>query len=323
MNKLNFRTFDLNLLRVFDEVMTQKSLTRAAANLALTQPAVSNAMRRLKDLLGDELIQRRGQSLVATPMALDLWPQVRKMLKEFEQALSPGKFDASQTEASFVMAMADATAAELMPAMVAILEEDAPNVTIRCVPLSTRDPRQLLMNETADIAVGYFPSALAELNSMLKFEPDIEFEFERLFDGHYVCVMRKDHPLAHQELDLDVFCQARHLMVSFSGRSFGAVDHALTTLGRKRRVVLIVNQFFTAGQVVAHSNLLTVLPKHFLSVTGTFDQLKIVELPFELPKVHIDMLWRKRLRQPQAHAWLRETISRASTRAFQQIKLKR
>jgi DNA-binding transcriptional LysR family regulator len=132
--------------------------------------------------------------------------------------------------------------------------------------------------------------------------------------------MRHDHPLAAQDLDLDTFCQARHLLVSFSGRPFGFVDEALASLGRERHVVLTVNQFFTAGQVVAHSNLLTVLPQHFLSVTGVFDQLIIKPLPFQVPTVHVDMVWRKRLRQPNAHQWLRQAVTRASLQTLARIK---
>jgi DNA-binding transcriptional LysR family regulator len=91
-------------------------------------------------------------------------------------------------------------------------------------------------------------------------------------------------------------------------------------LGRERHVVLTVNQFFTAGQVVAHSNLLTVLPHHFLSVTGVFDQLVIKPLPFQVPAVHVDMVWRKRARLPNAHQWLRQAVARASLQTLARIK---
>ena len=94
------------------------------------------------------------------------------------------------------------------------------------------------------------------------------FEHERLYDGHYVCVMRKGHRLAKGALTLDRYCEARHMLVSFSGRPYGFIDEALASLGRQRRVVLTVNQFFTAGLVVENSDLLTVLPRHFIRSTG-------------------------------------------------------
>ena len=115
MPGLNFRTFDLNLLRVFDEVMTERSLTRAARNLSLTQPAVSNAMRRLRDALGDDLLKRSGQGLEPTGHALAIWPAVREALRSLQESLVPSDFAPAQANTTFVLAMADATAAELMP----------------------------------------------------------------------------------------------------------------------------------------------------------------------------------------------------------------
>ena len=117
-------------------------------------------------------------------------------------------------------------------------------------------------------------------------------------------------------LSLDAFCAARHLLVSFSGRPYGFIDEALAALGRERRVVLTVNQFFTAGRVVANSNLLTVLPRHFVRVTGIADQLLLRELPFEVPQVHVEQLWHRRSHASPAHEWLRGAIDRSAQRAF-------
>ena len=160
----NFRTLDLNLLRVFDEVMAERSLTRAARNLSLTQPAVSNALRRLREALGDELVARVGQSMAPTPRALALWPTVRDALAQLQESLSPSSFKAATATTTFVLAMADATAAELMPGLIDILEREAPGVAMRVVPLTTRDPRRLLDEGKADLAVGHFPSVLADLD---------------------------------------------------------------------------------------------------------------------------------------------------------------
>src|SRR6476620_3316236 len=103
--------------------------------------------------------------------------------------------------------------------------------------------------------------------------------------------MRKDHPLATGPFTLNRFCAARHMLVSFSGRPYGFIDEALASLGRERQVVLTVNQFFTAGRVVANSNLLTVLPRHFVRVTGIEGQLALLDLPFDVPPVLVDSLW--------------------------------
>jgi DNA-binding transcriptional LysR family regulator len=309
MNPGNFRTLDLNLLRVFDEVMTERSLTRAAHKLAITQPAVSNALRRLRMALGDELIQRSGQAMLPTPRALALWPAVREALHQLQEVITPSVFVPAMANTTFVLAMADATAAELMPGLVEIMDRDAPGISIRVVPLTTRDPRRLLELETADLAIGYFPAALADLTARTQAGETVAFAHQRLFSGEYVCVMRREHPLANVPLTLDRYCAARHMLVSFSGRPFGFVDEALALLGRERRIVLTVNQFFTAGKVVAHSNLLTVLPRHFLNVTGFSEQLVVRELPYPVPEVHVDALWHHRVHRDSAHEWLRGTFA--------------
>jgi DNA-binding transcriptional LysR family regulator len=310
----NFRTLDLNLLRVFDEVMAERSLTRAARNLNLTQPAVSNALRRLRETLGDELVQRSGQGMAPTPRARAIWPAVRQALEQLELSLVPNEFVPAQAKTTFVLAMADATAAELMPGLVEILENEAPGVSIRVVPLTTRDPRQLLDEQVCDLAVGFFPSVLADMTARSQGEAPLPFAHQRLYDGEYVCVMRKDHPLAQWQLTLDDYCAARHMLVSFSGRPYGFIDEALAGLGRQRQIVLTVNQFFTAGRVVAHSNLLTVLPRHFISVTGIADELALKPLPFDVPMVHVDALWHRRSQLRGSHQWLRQAVHRATER---------
>ncbi|TSE21028.1 HTH-type transcriptional regulator SyrM 1 [Tepidimonas alkaliphilus] len=311
MSKVNFRTLDLNLLRVFDEVMAERSLTRAAYNLALSQPAVSNALRRLRTLLGDELVRRSGYGVEPTPYALQLWPAVREALQRLRASLAPGPFEPSQAQDVFVLAMADATASKVIPGLVAILDAQAPSVTLRVLPLTTRDPRPLLDGGGVDLAIGYFPGVLAELGATHLQEQAPRFFWRRLYQGRYVVAMRRGHPLAQAPLTLDAYCAARHVLVSFSGRPFGFVDEALAALSRRRRVVLTVNQFFTAGQVVARSDLLTVLPQHFLSATGHAEALATLPLPLSVPPVHVDMLWHRSTEGSAAHAWLRQAVQRA------------
>ncbi|QBK03934.1 LysR family transcriptional regulator [Hylemonella gracilis] len=308
--QLNFRTLDLNLLRVFNEVMTERSLTKAASKLALTQPAVSNALRRLREALGDELLRRNGQGLEPTPRAMALWPAVQQALRQLQETLAPGHFVPAEATTTFVLAMADATAAELIPGLVHVLDQEAPGVSIRVVPLTTRDPRRLLDEEEADLAVGYFPAVMAALTAQAQAGETVPYEHQRLYLSHYVCVMRRGHPLAEQELTPQRYCAARHLLVTFSGRPWGFIDEALQGLGLRRNIVLTVNQFFTAGRVVAGSNLLTVLPQHFVNATGIADHLVLRELPFAVPAIHVDALWHRRLRHHPAHAWLRGVMAR-------------
>ncbi len=312
INNLNFRTLDLNLLRVFDEVMAERNLTRAAHNLSMTQPAVSNALRRLRAALDDELVQRAGYGVEPTPAALALWPTVRDALRQLRESLDPGTFDPASARNAFVLAMADATAAKLMPGLVGILEREAPGANLRVVPLTTRDPRELLESGQADLAIGHFPGVLAELGAQHLHEPNPQFLHHRLYDGEYVIALRRGHPLADQPIDLDTYCEARHLLVSFSGRPFGFIDEALAALSRRRRVVLTVNQFFTAGRIVATTDLLTALPRHFVGATGREHELALCELPLVVPPVHVDALWHRNATHNSAHRWLREAVQRVA-----------
>ncbi len=309
---LNFRTFDLNLLRIFDVVMAEGSLTRAAQTLAMTQPAVSHAMKRLRVAVGEDLFTRTAYGMRPSARAEQLWPLVRQTLGELRQALAPEGFDPVHDTVHFRLAMADATAALLSPGLVHTIEAEHLAVTLRVLPLTTRDPRQLLEAGDADLAVGYFPEVMQTLTALGRESPLMH---ERLYDTRYVCVMRRGHPLAAQAMDLDVYCAAPHLLVSFSGRPIGYVDQALAGLGRRRRIVLTVNQFFTAGRVVTHSDLLTVLPEGFVEATGYRRELVTRELPLQMRPVQVDMLWHRRQDTHPAQRWLREQVLLAASAA--------
>ena len=301
---MSFLSLDLNLLRVFDAVMSEQNLTRAAGRLAMTQPAVSNAIRRLRDALNDELLVRTAHGVKPTPRAETLWPAVRRALAELQDAVAPDSFDVSQATATFRFAMADATAALWLPALVRSIEKEAPGLNVRMMPLTTREPRPMLLRGDIDLAIGSFPGVVALLSG----EPDTPIRHEQLYSGKYICMMRKEHPLAKQPLTLDAYCSANHLLVSFSGRPRGLVDEALAQIGRERRILLTVNQFFTAGKVVANSDLITVLPHHLITSTGMSDELVARELPFAMPNVHVDMLWHERDARSKAHKWVREHL---------------
>jgi DNA-binding transcriptional LysR family regulator len=316
---MSFLTLDLNLLRVFDTVMTEQNLTRAAGRLAMTQPAVSNALRRLRDALGDELLIRTAHGVKPTPRAEELWPTVRKALSELEEAVAPTIFNVSKVQATFRMAMADATAVLWLPSLVRSIESEAPGVNVRMVPLTTREPRPMLLRGDIDLAIGFFPGVVAQLAG----GPDTPIRHERLYSGKYVCVMRKNHPLADQELTLDAYCAANHLLVSFSGRAHGLTDEALARINRERRILLTVNQFYTAGRVVSNSDLITVLPRHLVGSTGMTGALITKDLPFELPDVHMDMLWHERDARSPAHKWLREHLSAMTGDAVERIRVRK
>jgi DNA-binding transcriptional LysR family regulator len=311
--QMSFLNLDLNLLRVFDEVMAERNLTRAADNLALTQPAVSQSLKRLREALGDELFIRAAHGVRPTPYAESIWPPIRDAMQALQSSLAPTHFDPQSARNNFRLAMADATAATLVASIVRETERLASTVSFRILPLNTRDPRKLLDEGEIDLAVGYFPRAVIALSA-----PDAPdaIRHQRLYDGEYVVVMRRGHPLEEVELTLDRFCIAHHLLVSFSGRPFGFIDEALTGIGRKRHITMTVNQFFTAGQVVSQSDLLTVLPRHFLEATGLAHDLCVRALPFSVGAVHVEMLWHRRHHRDSAHQWLRQLVEGAAASKF-------
>lgn len=309
---LNFRTLDLNLLRVFDVVMAERNLTRTAERLAITQPAVSNALERLKESVGEDLLIRISTGVKPTPRAEALWPEVRDARGHLRAALSPGEFNPQTDAASFRIAMADATAALFMPPLVSHIEQGRTLTDLRVLPLITRDPSDMLARGDADLAIGYFPETISALTSQGNDSP---LRHARLHDSEYVCVMREGHPLTEPgALTLDSYCAADHLLANFAGRPYGLADQALAALNRKRRIVLAVNQYFTAGRVVANSNLLTVLPAYFVEATGYHEQVVTRPLPFDLAGLHVAMVWHQRNDRSSAHQWLRARLLEATAR---------
>src|ERR1700716_1370089 len=162
---MSFLTFDLNLLRVFDAVMTELNLTRAADRLATTQPAVSNALRRLRDALDDDLFIRTPHGVKPTPRAEDLQPAVRLALSTLEAAITPEHVDMTETQTTFRLSMADSTASLLLPSLVRQMKQNAPKMTVQMLPLMTRDPRPALLRSDIDLAIGSFPGVVAQLTA--------------------------------------------------------------------------------------------------------------------------------------------------------------
>jgi len=304
---MNFLTLDLNLLRVFDAIMIEQNLTRAGEKLAMTQPAVSNALKRLRHAFNDDLLIRTTFGVTPTPRAESIWPAVREALSNLESAIAPLSFDPTKAVDTFCVTMSDATAAYWLPHLVREIEERAPGITARMVPLLTRDPRSMLLHGEVDIAVGYFPGIVSQLTGEQSLTNSV-IRHNSLYSSRYVCVMRKNHPLENEPLTLETYCNAHHLLVNFSGRVHGVIDEILEQMQLQRHIVLTVNQFSTAKKVVANSNLLAVLPHHLLSLIDITGQLIWKELPFNTPAVKIDMLWHEREAKNPAHQWLRNNL---------------
>lgn len=309
---MNFSTLDLNLLRVFDIVMVERNVTRAAAILATTQPAVSNALRRLRDALGDELFIPGPTGVTPTPHAQAVWPAVRVAMDSLRSAFDPQAFDPTTDERCFTLAMADATAAVLVPPLLEALAEEQARIELRLEPLTTRDPRNALEKGAADVGVGFFPDVARDLAATGSHS---DFVLNRLYECEYVCVMRQGHALSGSAaLTLDDYCAAQHVRVNFTERPLSFVDEALELLGRSRRVMLTVNNFSTAARVVHESNLLGVFPRSYVPASGL--ALLLRRMPFPLPRIDVAMLWHRRHERDAAHRWLHGVVARVA-RAFE------
>jgi DNA-binding transcriptional LysR family regulator len=307
---MSFRTLDLNLLRVFDVVMVERNVTRAASALAMTQPAVSNALRRLREAIDEDLFVPGSSGVTPTPQALALWPGVRQALGGLRELFEPQSFDARRDERVFTLAMADATAAVLLPPMIERLQRERARVDLRIEPLTTRDPRAALERGAADGAVGFFPDVARTLAAAAG---QGDCVLDMLYGCEYVCVMNRHHRLAKQPaLTLDAYCAAQHVRVSFAGRAHGFVDEALARLGRQRRLALTVNQFSNAARVVRRSQLLSVFPLSFVPASGEASGLAVRALPFEMPRIEIGLLWHRRHERDPAHRWLRDAVFQAT-----------
>ena len=305
----NFRTLDLNLLRVFDTLMSEGSLTRTADALSMTQPAASHALKRLHAWVGEPLFQRGATGMTPTARAVALWPAVRSALLALQQTLAPTDFDPARDAVEFRLSMAAAAAATLAPGMARALVDARSVVDLRILPLTTRDPRPLLHDGQADLAIGDFPALLSALvtegdRALVRHLP--------LHRTDYVCVMRRGHPLADGELTLDRYCAAQHVLVTVSGQAHAEVDEALALIGRRRRVLLTVNQYTTAGQVVTQSDLVTVLPASFVPSVAARQAVVTRPLPVAIAPLTLEMVWLARRDAEPAHRWLRDAVQAAA-----------
>ena len=296
MNELNFRTLDLNLLRVFDEVMAERNLTRAAHNLAMTQPAVSNALRRLRQLLGDELFVRTPTGMRPTPYAEQLAAPVAQALEALHAALNVrASFDPSTSTRRFTLALTDVGEIYFLPVLMDALAAQAPGVKLHCVPVGAGSLRDDMAAGRVDLALGLLPQLQAG------------FYQQALFRQHYIALMRQAHPLAGKnKLTLTAFTQAEHVRILASGTGHGRVDVALEQKGLRRRFRLTVPHYVALGDVLSHSDLLATVPERFADRTLVpFDLVKR-ELPIDVDVSAIHQFWHSRLHRDPGHQWLRQ-----------------
>ncbi|MGV0909752.1 LysR family transcriptional regulator [Martelella sp. FOR1707] len=299
---MNFRNLDLNLLRVLDALLDEPNTTRAGTAIGLSQPAVSSALKRLRDLTGDALFEREGNSLVATPYALGLREPVRSALDGLEQAFAGRDgFDPNRSQRSFLLGASDFFAELLMPALVDRMTRAAPDMRLKMLPSAPDQLAGLLTGNGFDMIV----SIAAEVPGW------IERRF--LFSARNVVVARHNHP-GLQTLEpgatmpLSLFCEMPQAIFSATRDFTHFEDVALSRIGRARHVRFTLPGYFAVARVVGNSDIIGVLPASLAQALQPEIGLSVYRLPFEMPLIDLYLYWRSRDTRDAEHSWLREEI---------------
>lgn len=298
MQQANLAAVDLNLLVVFDAVVAERSVTRAAARLRLTQPAVSHALARLRGLFRDPLFVRVPAGMEPTPLALDLAPRIAAVLGEVGAILTPGDaFDPATSERVFTVGMSDYAAAVFLPGLAARLGSLAQGVTLLARHTGHAAGIGLLDAGAAELVVGNFP------------EPPRRLEAEPLYREAFVCALRAGHPALAGAFDTAAYLRCAHLNVSLAGEPAGYVDRVLGRSGRRRRVALTVGHFLVAPEVAAGTDLVATEPERVLRPAAARLGLELREAPFAIPAFDVVQMWPRRLTGDAGHAWLRRQVA--------------
>ena len=289
---MNVQDVDLNLLRVFDAVLHEGGVTPAAARLELTQPAVSNALARLRKLFGDPLFVRTPGGMDATPFARELAQPVRQALALLESALAHGPgFDPASATRAFRFYMSDLGQIEFLPPLIERVEASAPGVRLEAVALDVEDIAGALASGTLDLAVGFLPAL----------GPPIQRR--ALFRDPYVCLMRADHEI--QSMTRKRFLGANHVLVSYRG-GHRVIEDAFERAGI--RVALRVPHFTVAPMVLERTDLVLTLPARVARVFERGGKLKSLPVPLQIPVADVGVHWHERFEAEPGNRWLREQV---------------
>lgn len=287
---------ELNLLFVFDAIMTEGSVTRAADRLAMTQPAVSNAVARMRDIWKDPLFVKKGRQIEPTSFAMSLWEQVRGPMHDLANAVDASAFDPAQSRRKFRIALGDAMVDLFWLPLVCAVSRTAPQVDIYSVPFTLEGAINELREAHVDLAMGPMDHHDRSLRSIW------------LFESRYVLAMRKDHPLAGKPVSLEDFLAARQLLVTTSGDTTGYMDRALQQQGLKRRVAVTVNHFSAVPKLLTHSDLIAVVPHVVAGGTQFRAELWLSDPPIEVDPTPIYLIWHTRHDRDPALIWMRQLV---------------
>lgn len=286
---------DFNLLVTLEVLLAERSVARAARRLRLSPSAMSRALARLRETVGDPLLVRAGRSLVATPRALELRERVSQLVPEVEAVLRPTEqFNLKQLGRTFTLRTSEGLVENFGPALIARVRSAAPGVKLRFVPKPDKDSAPL-RDGTVDLETGVVEKTTAP-----------ELRVQALFRDRYVGVVRKGHPLTKGKITPARYAAGGHISVSRQGLEQGPIDEALQPLGLEREIVTIVGGFATALALVRGSDLIASVPERH---TGNLRAgMHSFALPVTTREFTVSMLWHPRLDADPAHRWLRGCV---------------
>ena len=278
---MNLRGIDLNLLVVLDALLDEAHVSRAAHRLNLSQPAVSSALQRCRDLFGDRLLERGRGGMARTPLAETLRAPLRSILTEVETLLDPEEMPLEQIERVVRITTADDPAALLACPLVKGLARTAPGITVAFRPWLGQDAvRRELLDGDTDIAIAVFDREIENV------------EIRSLFDADYVVAMRKGHPAA-AAFDLDAWLACPHVVVSGRGDLRTPIDAQLASMGYRRRVGLVVPSFQLVPAVLAATDMMAMLPRQSIAVHAHLD-LAVFPPPVAVDGFTLNVAWHAR-----------------------------
>lgn len=300
MNEIDLGSLDLNLLKVFDRVMQERSVTLAAETLGLGQPAVSHALGRLRAITGDRLFVRGTGGMQPTPRAAAMAPAIRQALFTVEQALHlETSFDPATAQREFRIATSDYVEATLMAPVLGLLSETAPGVRLAVLPLHEERVERDLADGSLDLAIGVFP----RVSSALRKAP--------ILSDRHVCVFNAASTGLSDPVDIDGYCGADHVMMSQRGDRGDDIDEILAERHRRRTVRLVSANFLTLGYYLRTAPVIATLPGILARRYADQEGLSVSPLPFEAPEFMISTLWHGRQHEYPPLVWLRRLFTGA------------
>lgn len=292
----NLRALDLNLLVVLDALLAECHVTRAADRVGLSQPAMSNALGRLRGVFRDDLLVRTAQGMQPTAQAEALREPLRLLLRQVEQVFEGGgAFDPARATATLALRLSDLLAYQILPPLLAMTGRVAPGLAIEVVHLSPTRTVDALERDEVQAAIS------------MDLEHSGSIRSEALLADRMVCVLRRGHPLARGRLDFEAFMAAGHLRVAMSPSDRRFVDDILRAGGRARRVVATVPHWLLVPRVLPRTDLLAVMPERFAAAIGGRDLVRR-DLPFESRSLAWCLYRHRRHDGDKAVAWLCEQL---------------